>query len=773
MNNNTGLFNGSDDCISTLFNVIEDYLFIIDYKRVIIKANRAATLNLGYSEQDLIGKPIVDLYTPEEGAIDVLAAMQAGSICRTSLRCKTGRTIPVETRLVSSCWQDEPVFFSISRDISKGSTETKEYREELSKIRFRLSEYKKLENDLRQQRSFLKSLIDSVPDFFFYKDTSGRYLGCNAAAAKHFFGMMEEVIIGKKDNEIVREEALARDFVAMDRKVLESGKACIQEETLLLADGSIMEVETIKTPFFNEYNEIAGLIGIARDVTARKRAEAALQRRVDHYVAISELSSEFSFIVGIGENGHRKREWLSGALLNITGYSQEELAHISRRTLLYPADLPKLNEALKRVMDGQPGSHECRIIHKSGEIRWIREYIYPVWNQESMRVERLYGVVKDITFEKLTEEAYIKSEKKFKDLSENSPLGLCLLQEGLIRYVNISFVILSGYQFDELVDKKSLEDFIHSEDLPLFRQEIEDSAMDKLPFCVRGINKHGNTRFWEIYKITTSYNDKPAYLCKILDITERLKMEQEKEKNQEAMARAEKVSSIATLATGLTHEINQPLNSIKLTVSGLLYWHQQGKTFETNVIMEQVQEIADAVNRIDEIIKHIRGLIRGRESAQEFCDVNSAVEYTLELLEWQLASHAITVQKSLDYGIMPILAHKTGLEEMIVNIVTNAIQALDQLGDKLKLIKIASRFDVVSNEVIIEISDNGPGINPGIKNKIFEPFFSTKYGSPNMGLGLSIVYSLISACKGRIEVENCAPQGALFRLFFPAENNRI
>ncbi|NLX01205.1 MAG: PAS domain S-box protein [Syntrophomonadaceae bacterium] len=138
-----------------------------------------------------------------------------------------------------------------------------------------ITESRRLEHELIEQRTFLKSLIDAIPDLIFYKDVNSVYLGCNHAFAHKFIGLSEEEIVGRTDLNFVKDKELARFFMQKDMEMLASGKSRMNEETITLADGSIMEVETVKTPFCKG-GTTAGLIGVSRDITKRKIAQNQL-----------------------------------------------------------------------------------------------------------------------------------------------------------------------------------------------------------------------------------------------------------------------------------------------------------------------------------------------------------------------------------------------------------------------------------------------------------------------------------------------------------------
>ncbi len=155
-----------------------------------------------------------------------------------------------------------------------------------------ITESRRLQKELIMQRNFSKALIDAVPDMVFYKDNNSIYLGCNRAFAHRFIGMQEEEIIGKRDIDLIKDPRMACSFYEKDQEVLEAGRTYIYEESLDLSNGLMMEVETLKTPFYNETGRLMGLIGVSRDITQRKIAENLLLTKQKMLTNISAATNE-------------------------------------------------------------------------------------------------------------------------------------------------------------------------------------------------------------------------------------------------------------------------------------------------------------------------------------------------------------------------------------------------------------------------------------------------------------------------------------------------
>jgi PAS domain S-box-containing protein len=225
-----------------------------------IQINRVFEVACGLPRDQIIGKTDLDIW-PMELALGYMADDQEVMVAKKQINKE--EQVPDKAGGIWFSTFKTPVFdqegnvigtTGISRDITEST---------------------RLESELIEQRTFLKSLIDAIPDLIFYKDVNGAYLGCNRAFAHRFIGQTEQEIVGRTDLDFIKDKGLARFFIDKDIEMLASGESCMNEETLTLVDGSIMEVETVKTPFYKG-GTVAGLIGVSRDITKRKIAQNQL-----------------------------------------------------------------------------------------------------------------------------------------------------------------------------------------------------------------------------------------------------------------------------------------------------------------------------------------------------------------------------------------------------------------------------------------------------------------------------------------------------------------
>ncbi|HWR06809.1 PAS domain S-box protein [Sporomusa sp.] len=269
----------------------------------------------------------------------------------------------------------------------------------------------------------------------------------------------------------------------------------------------------------------------------------------------------------------------------------------------------------------------------------------------------------------------------------------------------------------------------------------------------------------EVSSVCVPIEAKIVIFSTIRDITDRKQAELHKLQAKETLAQAEKLTSLGRMAASISHEINQPLNTIKVIADGIQFWQRKGIESETPALLHAIGDISIQADKIDKIIKHVRGFLHSKNSSLRVpCELNSIIDSVLNLLVTELASHNIQIQKNLVADLPPVFATPTGLEEIVINLVMNAFHALQSVEQEDKQITISTS---ISDCITIVVSDNGPGIADDIKDQLFEPFFSTNASGDGMGLGLAIIKSIILSYNGTIYAVNNDRGGATFRVELP------
>jgi PAS domain S-box-containing protein len=239
------------------------------------------------------------------------------------------------------------------------------------------------------------------------------------------------------------------------------------------------------------------------------------------------------------------------------------------------------------------------------------------------------------------------------------------------------------------------------------------------------------------------------------------------------LVQSEKLSALGELTAGVAHELNQPLNGIKIICQSLLRDIEKNRLEEEDV-GNDLTDIVNQVNKMAEIIDHMRIYARHTEGEpNQMVDVNSVIEGPFKLLDQQLKTHNIEVVRELAVDLPKVHGDPIRLEQVLMNLITNARYALDGCGKENKRIEIRTYkannhgSATENSTVAVEVKDNGGGIPDHLREKIFQPFFTTKDPGQGTGLGLSVSSKIIEEHKGRIEVESEVGRGTTFRVILP------
>jgi C4-dicarboxylate-specific signal transduction histidine kinase len=238
--------------------------------------------------------------------------------------------------------------------------------------------------------------------------------------------------------------------------------------------------------------------------------------------------------------------------------------------------------------------------------------------------------------------------------------------------------------------------------------------------------------------------------------------EQELREKQEQLVQAGKLATLGELTTGVAHELNNPLNNIGLFVGNILDQIRLGR-FDKGSIVEELENTMEQVRKATAIISHLRTFGRAAPVSLEPVDVDEVIERSLLLMQEQLRLRAIDVELDLCADELIVLGNAIQLEQVFINLLTNARDALAESGGKTIRIRTSREGDRVK----IRFADTGPGIPRELEKRIFDPFFTTKEVGTGTGLGLSITYSIVKEHAGQIAVEATRKRGASFLIELP------
>ncbi len=253
-----------------------------------------------------------------------------------------------------------------------------------------------------------------------------------------------------------------------------------------------------------------------------------------------------------------------------------------------------------------------------------------------------------------------------------------------------------------------------------------------------------------------------ALLAITRDITERKLAEERARRHQIELARVARLSTMGEMATALAHELNQPLSAIAAFARGCTRRLRAG-TATLQDLHEPLDAIGEQAERAGEVIRHVREFVRRRELVLGPADVNQIARSVAHFAEIEARQHEAVVRLDLSPRLPPAVADPIMVEQVIGNLVRNAIDAMTEARSPQR--EITLRTARRDGSVEVEVADTGPGIDAALVEQVFEPFFTTKHDG--VGMGLSISRSIVEAHGGRIAVDSAAGRGATFRFSLP------
>ena len=251
-------------------------------------------------------------------------------------------------------------------------------------------------------------------------------------------------------------------------------------------------------------------------------------------------------------------------------------------------------------------------------------------------------------------------------------------------------------------------------------------------------------------------------------ITQELNSLQEKMERQQAeLLLSRQMVTIAEMASSLAHEIMQPLQIILMGADNCIWKVERDKINKAETIND-LQEIIDTTKRIDKIVKKLHIISKKHKPKREFLDINHVIENSLTGFSEQLRSRRITIEKNIADNLPPILADKIQLEQVFINLISNARDALEGCDDR----HISISTQTQSGKISIQFADNGKGIAPDKLPYIFDPFVTDKEKT-GTGMGLYLVSEIIKAYDGKITADSQPSKGTIFLITFPITKEEI
>ncbi|MGE5417741.1 MAG: PAS domain S-box protein [Acidobacteriota bacterium] len=625
---------------------------------------------------------------------------------------------------------------------------------------------------LQEKLHFLERLFLALPLPLFVKDTEGNYIDCNPAF-EAFLGRPRDEIVGCSTQELSPPD-LADNYLEMDHRLFAERGFQTYDADVKSNDGSLHNVVFSKACLLGEDGEPTGLIGVVMDVTEIQRMGLEIDWRQRQVDSILNLIPGPAFMKDVNSRYTAANDFLC----RIIGKKRDEVVG---KTIF---------EVLPEIA-AKGESEEDRFILQKKETRPAREFDFvepdggkitvvggqvPVFDKDG-EIRGIAGFSVNITELKQTQTELAKSEATYSSIFKAANDAIIVLDPDTIRVLDANPKALEwyGYSLEELrgmeIEKVALFDPDNSR--PRARHKIE-LAKQTGSVVFEWVNKSREGRLiktqWNL--AYTEIEGQGRLIAVVRDITEQERLREERERITAFQNQVHKMVSLSAMAAGIVHEIGQPLNAIVIMLDTLKYYYKRNGYIGEDKVLEVLDGVTEATERIDSIIKHVRALAgAGSPIITMTTDLNEAVISGLSVISTQLSAHGITLQKKIWSEPLPVAGDQAGLEGVIINLIVNAMQELDQVDRRKKKVICQTRRE--NGQAVFEVADNGRGIAPELRNKVFEPFFSTKSESGGMGMGLAIIQSIVISFGGQVVINDDYNEGTMIRVLLPISDGDV
>jgi PAS domain S-box-containing protein len=629
-----------------------------------------------------------------------------------------------------------------------------------------IDDQKKAEEALRAIERNLRSIIESIPGMIVGADADGQHDYANQQM-RDFVGVALDDALGQgwmltvhpdERNAVLTEwlrctaNAIPMDVVRRVRRF----------------DGVYRWVHARVQPTFGDHGRIDRWYGLLVDVDQQKKAEEALRKSEEQ---LSLIIDTIPALVWCATPDGR-RSYTSNRTLSYLGMDRDNLAE-PRFNMVHQDDAARVAHDWAHALEaGSSFSSIHRLRRADGEYRW-HETRAEALRDEFGNVVRWYGVNVDVDDRQRAEEALRKSEQQLRLLIDTIPaLVWCATPEGEPSYLNkrlMDYIGMTLESFDDPVEKSrqavAMRTVIHPDDVPATQQIWLNAVRSGRTFVMRHRLRRADGVFrWVDGRGEPLRDDEGRivqWYCVNVDIDDETRMQDTLRSIQEELARASQAASMAEISASIAHEINQPLAAVVTHSHACQRWLSADppNVQRARITMDRI--IRDA-NSAADVVRRIRALFKQDASNKTPLGINDVIGEVLQLVNDEVTTKAIRLETDLDAKQPRIVADRVQMQQLLVNLVRNGIDAMDSKAAGSRSLSIRSRLEGVGT-VLVEVRDQGSGIED--PEKVFEPFFTTKENG--MGMGLAICRSIVEAHDGRLWAAQNDHGGTTFAFSLP------
>ncbi|MHC4880761.1 MAG: PAS domain S-box protein, partial [Planctomycetota bacterium] len=625
---------------------------------------------------------------------------------------------------------------------------------------------KETQEDLELKSSALSKSISGVG---IVDVTSNRLIYANDSFVRIWRYHSTEQIIGRSPLEFVKDPEYVQGVIEL---LLREG-TWVGELTGIRGDGTLAEIEVFASTINDEQGQPVYIVATFHDVTQRKRAETALSENEEYLrVLINTVPAGVALF-------DRDLRYLACSQRWISDYGLEGQQVIGRTHYeVFPEIPERWKEIHRRCLTGvSERCEEDSFERLDGSTQYIRWSIEP-WYTHNETVGGVAFFTEDITERVEAERALRVSEERLAEAQKVAHLGNWVwhIQTDSISWSDEVYRIF-GHEPQSFIPRYE-RDFlvvVPLEDRDMVTRAVEHSLLSGTPYKVthRIVRPDGTERIVnELGHVEYNSTGDPVRMFGVVhDVTESRRAEEQSAALRAQLAHASRVGTMGELTAGLAHELNQPLTSIHMysyTAQVLLERLEEDKSAEPK-LTEALSRIGEQSLRAGDIVRRMRSFVTLQSRYEKRCSVNELLTDVLTLLSNELKMARVNVQTELADPISDVIVDPIQIQQVMVNLIQNAIDAMSDPAVTNRRIVLQSREEV--HDVVFAVIDSGPGLAQKQADHVFRAFETTKSGG--MGLGLAICRTLIEAHRGTITAGTDSGGGASFEFRLPVAREGV
>jgi PAS domain S-box-containing protein len=637
-------------------------------------------------------------------------------------------------------------------------------------------ERKQMEVALRESEKRYRELVETANDIIYLTDANGYFILFNAVGLK-MTGYSQEEIVRKHYLDMIHPDYKKEVERYYGLQFVKRISDTYYEVPIVTHEGKTVWIGQ-NVQLIMEGDTVEGFQAICRDITDRKRAEEELRESEERL----ELALMGADLGSWDWNLKTGRSVWSERASRMLGYSPGEVETNLRtwKSLVHPEDWPRVSEVLNSHLEGRVSfiELEYRVRCKSGNWKWILSRGKIVAYDTDGTPLRITGTTLDITERKQMEQALQESEERYRAIFNNAAVGINVSnRETRFLEVNSRSASMLGYTQEELKALTAF-DITHPDDRQLSITNFASLADGKVASYrvqKRYIRKDGEVVWGDVH-VSAIHNERGEFVANlgvIVDITDRKRAEEERERMRAQLLQARKMEAIGTLTGGIAHEFNNLLTIVSGYGELLL-----AEKNESDPGFSDLQRIVQAAQRGAELVRSLLAFSRKSEMKITHVSLNEEVKQVKKLLDRTLPK-MIEIETKLSDRLKAVEADSGQIRQILMNLALNARDAMPKGG------KLSIRTNNVDAEQLPEplaaepreyaqltVSDTGIGMDTDTLDRIFEPFYTTKGRAYKTGLGLAVVHGIIEQHRGFVSCDSKPGEGTTFKIYFPAAEPR-